>query len=101
MNEKLFSFLGLARKANRLSCGHGASLSSVLSGKACLVLIAGDASERLKREFSRAVNGKNIKIVFLDCTMNDIAYAVGVKVGVLTVNDAGFSEKIMSLCSAD
>lgn len=100
-NDRFFSLLGLARRANRISCGHGAALSSVLKGRASLVLITEDASERLKREFSRAASGKNIEVAVLDCTMNDIAYAVGMKAGVLTVNDGGFSEKIMSLCSAD
>ena len=51
MNEKerLLSFLGIARKAQRLSMGADAAKESLQKGKARLVLLAGDLSPRSER----------------------------------------------------
>ena len=73
MNEKerLLSFLGIARKAQRLSMGADAAKESLQKGKARLVLLAGICppvgAERARRgggiqdagAFRRCVNGRN------------------------------------------
>lgn len=101
MNERFLSFLGLVRKANRMSCGHDAALASLLSGKAKMILVTEDASGRLVREFRRAAEGKEIDIRIIPCTMFDIAKAVGTKCGVFTINDAGFSARVAAFCDED
>lgn len=101
MNDRILSYLGLARRANRVSLGHDASLTSVLKQKAKLILLTEDASDRLKREFERAASGQSIKIFYLPFTMADIWKAVGVKAGVLTINDTGFANKMISICDID
>ena len=99
MNERILSYLGLARKANRVSLGHDASLASVLTGKALLVLLAQDVSDRLRREFSRAVSDRNIQIINLPIPMTELGRAVGSKAGVLTINDAGFADRLKTICN--
>ena len=85
MNEKerLLSFLGIARKAQRLSMGADAAKESLQKGKARLVLLAGE--EYRTPALSAGVS------------MDEIACAVGKRTGILAVNDAGFADKLRAM----
>ena len=50
MNNKLLSFLGLCRRAGKMTIGNDAVIEEINNGKSCLVLLAGDASQRTARE---------------------------------------------------
>ena len=91
--------LGLARRAGKLSMGHDAALSTLLNGKAALLIFASDTSERLRREFQTAIEKKSIDVPVLetDITISEIHFSCGYKAGVFTVNDENFSKKIYSL----
>lgn len=97
--SKTLSMLGLARRAGRLSMGHDTALSSVMNGKAKMLVFACDTSERLRREFETAMEKHNIHIpVFItDITISEIHYSCGYKAGVIAVNDENFCKKISSL----
>ena len=94
--ERIFSLLGIARRANRLSLGHDAVIESIVSRKAKLCLLSESASERLKNELSHACgfNNKNIPFFVLPCSMEELSKAVGRKVSVVSVDDEGFSAAI-------
>lgn len=98
-NEKVFSMLGLARRAGRLSMGHDMAMKSLLAGKASVLLFAVDVSPRLIKEFEYLINKKNISITVLNpnITINEIYCSCGYKAGVITVDDENFSKKIISL----
>ncbi len=97
--NKLFSFLGLARRAGKLSMGHDAAVGAVVGKKAKMLIFASDTSERLKREFEVLNKKHNIDIpVFVpEITISQIHYACGYKAGVITVNDENFCKKIISI----
>lgn len=97
--EKALSLLGLARRAGKLSLGHDAAIGSVVRNNAKLCLVASDASERLKKEFSHACSygGKNICLIEIKADMLTLSKAVGSKAAVMTVDDEGFGNKIRSL----
>ncbi len=99
--NKLFSMLGLARRAGKLSMGHDAAVGAVIHKKARLLLFAGDSSQRLKREFNKLIEKHNsdIPVFVSEITISQIHYACGYKAGVITVNDENFSKKIISLLS--
>ena len=46
------SYLGLATRAGKVQSGEFSTEKSVKSGKAALVLVAGDASDNTKKKFT-------------------------------------------------
>ena len=98
-NEKILSLLGLARRAGRVSLGHDAAIGSVVKNKAKLCVLTSDSSERLKNEFLHAASyeNKSIPLIVLYEDMLSLGNAVGSKCRVLTVDDEGFANKILSL----
>ena len=94
MFEKLFSLLGIARRAGRLSLGHDAVIQSIVKNEAKLCLCSNEASARLRREIGHACSfeGKRIPFIVVDCGSEALSRAVGQKITVLSVNDDGFAE---------
>ena len=98
-NPKFLSLLGMSRKAGKLSCGHDGAIGSIRSKSACLCLLSSDSSSRLRLETEREANfeGRNIPVVVLHSSMEDIRRATGLKSAVLTVNDEGFAKSMLGL----
>lgn len=99
MNDRFLNLLGLCRRAGKLSLGHDASFGSISKSKAKLCLLSSDASDRLKKEFLRSATfeDRKLEVVELDYTMEQIQFAIGSKVAVMTVNDKGFARKLTEL----
>ncbi len=89
----------MCRKAGKLNWGHDTCLESIMKDRAKICLMASDASDRLKREFSRAASydGRSLTFIETDYTMQDIKNATGLKAGVLTTEDEGFAKKMAEL----
>ena len=49
--DNVLQMLGLATKAGKLGCGEFVTEKSIKEGKACLVIVATDASENTKKLF--------------------------------------------------
>ncbi len=94
--NKFYNLLGLARRAGKIGWGHDAALGAVKYGKAHLCILTSDASERLKGEFIRACEseGRNVPVYETEKTMDEMKGIVGVRAGVLTVNDEGFAKSL-------
>lgn len=90
MNSNFSNSLGLCRRASLLSWGHDTAIDSIKKKKAKWIIVASDASDRIKREFKKYSDEEEIEILFLDETMNDLQKSIGVKTGVITINDEGF-----------
>lgn len=98
MNEKALNLLGMARRADKISLGHDASVASLKGGKAMLCLLSLDASERLKNEMLTLCDTRKTDGIVLSRTMNELGAALGCKTtAVLTVNDRGFAERLTQL----
>ena len=98
-NPKLLSLLGMCRRAGKLSCGHDGAIGSVRGKSAKLCLLSSDSSERLRKEIEREANfeDRNIPVIILFSTMEDIRRATGLKSAVLSVNDEGFAKTMLGL----
>ena len=98
-NPKFLSLLGMCRRAGKLSCGHDGAIGSVRSKSAKLCLLSSDSSERLRKEIEResSFEDRNIPVVILFSTMEDIRKATGLKSAVLSVNDEGFAKTMLGL----
>jgi ribosomal protein L7Ae-like RNA K-turn-binding protein len=58
--DKVYSLLGLAKKAGQLVSGDETVEKSIKSGKAVLVIVARDASENTKDKFKSMCNFRDI-----------------------------------------
>ncbi len=98
-NPKFLSLLGMCRRAGKLSCGHDGAIGSVRGKSAKLCLLSSDSSERLRKEIEREANfeDRNIPVIVLFSTMEDIRRATGLKSAVLSVNDEGFAKTMLGL----
>ncbi len=96
MANRTLSLLGLARRAGKLEAGFDAVVSAARSKNACLLLAAGDISEKtfqnLKYEGARA----GIPVVRLSTDRAETGRACGVKAGVLAVTDRGFAQALLA-----
>lgn len=91
-------FLGICRRAGKLSCGHDAVKETIIKSTAQFVFLASDASERLFNEMSHACSyeGKSIPVMRTNYTMADFAAGIGRKSGVYSVTDSGFATKLQN-----
>lgn len=100
-NDRRLSLLGLARRAGKLLLGSDAVREAARRGGCLLILLASDLSPRTVRTIRAAAEGKNIKILLLRTTMDEIGCAIGKRTGVLAINDIGFAKKLLALSVED
>lgn len=100
MDNPILSRLGLARKAGKLSIGTEAVFWAVEKKISRLVLISSEISNKTEKEL-RFKAKENILVLRTPFTTFDISHAVGVKAGIVSVNDNGFAEAIKSLSETE
>ena len=86
--------LGICRKAGKLRLGMDMTKGACESGEAKAVFTASDISQKSLKEvkFSCARNG--IKLYALGMDMQQVADAVGKKIGIMAVTDGGFAKAL-------
>ena len=99
MPKKYISMLGMARRAGRLSMGHDTALGSLREHKAQLIIFARDISPRLIEEFTVARDKyyKELEMLQIDESIDELHRALGYKAGVIAVNDSNFSVRLIQL----
>ncbi len=97
--KEIMGFLGLSRRAGKLSCGHDAVIESIVKDKAELIILSSDASERLKNEIKHAASygNRNIPVIESQLLMQDFYQGIGKKSAVLSVTDKSFKEKLETM----
>lgn len=95
--DKIYSFIGLARKAGAVAMGEPLSEQAVKRGKAQLVLVTRDASENTKKKIETALFGRNVLMLkFGDKEM--LGKMLGKAfLSVIAITDVGFSERIKEM----
>ena len=91
----VLGYLGLARRAGKLSIGHDAALLSVRRGSAHMVLLTTDASPRHLRELEAA--GFKEKTAVIPYDMNETGVATGKKSCIYALDDEGFAKAVSTL----
>jgi len=100
MTEKALNYLGLMRKADAVKIGETETGAAVRAQQATVVIVASDASENAVSRARGFVYGRNIPIVYVPFSKEDIAIKVG-KSGcsMAAICDAGFADAFMkALC---
>jgi ribosomal protein L7Ae-like RNA K-turn-binding protein len=97
VSQKGYDFLGLAQRAGHLQSGDAAVEALIKKGKAKLVILAADASERTKEHFRNLAEYK--KVPWL---MGGDKMSIGIALGksprsVVVIMDEGFSRNLLRL----
>lgn len=101
MSQKGYDFLGLAQRAGQLQSGDAAVEAIIKKGKAKLVILAVDASDRTKEHFKNLAQYKKVPWVEGGHKMS-----IGIALGksprsVVVITEDGFSRSLVRLFSGD
>ena len=92
--NKVLSLIGLATKAGKTASGEFLTEREVKSGKAALVIVAGDASENTKKKFRNMCDYYKVPIYFYE-DKDTFGHAMGKQFRAsLAVLDEGFAKGI-------
>lgn len=90
----IFSMLGLAMKAGRIASGEFMTEKSVKSGKACLVILAENASENTKNKFRNMCHFYQVPVYIMG-TKEGLGAAIGREFrACAALTDKGFAKSI-------
>lgn len=94
MVNKIYSMIGLAEKAGYVVSGEFSTEKAVKSRKACLVILASDASGNTRKHFSDMCAYRNIKLCIYG-NKEELGHAIGKGMRAnLAITDRGFAEAI-------
>lgn len=95
--NKVYSLLGLCKKAGKLAAGETAAVEAIRGKKACLVLVAENASENTKKKFRNSAVFYEVPLVIYGDKL-DLGRAIGEEIrAVLVVTEEGFAKKLLAL----
>jgi len=95
--DKLFSLFGIARAARLVELGYDKSLESIHRNKAYVVFVASDISIKTKRGLIFAAEKNKIPVTTLPQNITDFSAALDIKTGIISINNAGFSKKMLEI----
>jgi ribosomal protein L7Ae-like RNA K-turn-binding protein len=97
MSNRIYSFIGLARKAGAVAMGEALAEQAVKRKKACLVLVTLDASDNTVKKIETALYGSDIPMIRFG-NKEDLGHILGKSAfSVIAITDKGFSERIKTL----
>ena len=95
MSEGALTLIQFAAKAGKLSYGSHATEWSIDRGKARLVVVANDISQKSLKEFRFKAEKKEIPVILLNQTDSArLSRAIGKRCGIIAVNDGPFAKAI-------
>lgn len=100
-NDKLLSFLGLCRRAGKMTIGNDAVVDAIINGESQLILLVSDISARTEKTVTEVAQSNNISIVKLTKDKEQVSKSLGKLTAVMSINDAGFAKKIIQLTAND
>lgn len=93
--KSVLSLLGIAMKAGKVQSGEFCCETAVKDSTACLVIIAGDASDNTKKLFSDKSSFYKVPCVIFS-TKDDLGHAIGRKERAsVAVTDEGLAKAII------
>ena len=100
-NDRFLSFLGIARKAGRLSLGFDSVCESVRSGESRMILLSSDVSQGTLRRLRSCLPENFADVYQTPYDIDRINAALGKGVRLISVNDKGFASKIRELLACE
>lgn len=97
MINKVFGLLGLATRAGKVIFGTDACIEGIEKNKIKTILIATDASDRLKNKFINLCQSQEIKLIIFG-TIEQISSSTGKQnKAVIGIKDINFSKEIIKI----
>ncbi len=97
MNDKILNFLGLCRRAGKLTVGNDAVTEEIKCGKAELVIISNDISLNTEKKLIKVCRASDTQCLKLNRTRDELSASLGRFCAVVAVMDTGFSKKLVQL----
>ena len=97
MSDKLLNFLGLCRRAGKLTMGNDMVIEDVVKGNSKLVIIASDISKNTEKKILLNCHRNNTKVLKINRSKDEMSYAIGKFSTVVSVTDQGFAKKFAEL----
>ena len=92
--DKVLAMLGLAMRAGKVVSGEFSTEKAVKSGKACLVIVAEDASDNTKKKFSDSCSYYQVPYAVYG-TKESLGHSIGKEMRAsLGVTDEGFGREL-------
>jgi len=96
-SDALLSFLGLCRRAGKMTLGCDVVKESMVKGESVFVLTAQDLSHNTEKDIEKTAQQLGIKVYKLWYPKEELSIALGKYSAVVSINDKGFAKKIMTL----
>lgn len=94
MADRVYSMIGIAEKAGHVVSGEFSTEKAIKSGKACLVILASDASGNTRKHFSDMCAYRNIPIRIYGGKA-ELGHAIGKEMRVnLAITEKGLADSI-------
>ena len=99
--RQIYQLMGLAKRAGFAQGGEFLAEKAVRSGRSCLLIVAGDASDNTKKKFSDMCSFHETPFyVFSD--KDSLGHAIGTEFRAsVTINNAGMARKIIELLNSN
>ncbi len=95
--NKVYSLLGLSKRAGKIVSGETACVQAIRSGQAVLVLVTQDASQNTVQKFQNACHHYQIPLCIYG-NKEDLGKALGTDIrAVAAITETGFGRKISEL----
>ncbi len=92
--NKVHALIGLAKRAGKVVSGESAAKDSIRFGKACIAIIAEDASDNTKKSITNSCKYYEVKY-YIWSNKNDLGHALGNNFNaVVCITDHGFAKSI-------
>lgn len=95
--DKLLNFLGLCRRAGKLTTGNDAVVETVVNGEAKMVITARDISPNTEKKLLKTCEAHNVKLIKINRTKDELSFAIGRFAAVASVTDSGFARNVEKL----
>lgn len=95
IDNKVYGLLGLARRAGKISFGTESSIETIQKGKAKLVIVTTDSSDRTKNNFEELSKKFNVEFRIFG-TIESLSKSIGQNnKAVIVIKDKNFSNEIV------
>lgn len=96
--DKVLQLLSLSQRAGKVSSGEFSTEEALKEGKACLVIVAGDSSEKTKKHFRDMCSYRSVPFIQYS-DKETLGHFIGKEFRAsLSVNDMGLANKILLEC---
>lgn len=97
MNDQILNTIAFARKAGQTTLGFDAVVIAAQKGTLKLILTADDLSAKTLKELNFKLKDNSTPILAIPISMDEVAFKIGKRTGIIGLMEAGFAKKVKSL----